>query len=242
MTDQERSARLGYIGGIGGSLLGFLGGLIGAYFTIKACDDPQERTFLIVATIVIAIAYLVTVALFFLFINKAVRLRNTMMKKIQRGEMPSLSNLRANKPKARAFVIKSALVTFMAWLTVSVVAIYIHKDTPMTAGQWGGLIGGWGGGLWGVWGGVIGTYYSITRTNGPKERRFVIRQAGIVWMVLVFIAGLHGLGYFFFRHNFEAIRPACMMPLFFLFPWIMWSNARQQMIAAEEARGTQPHL
>lgn len=40
-----------------------------------------------------------------------------------------------------------------------------------------GLIVGIIGGIFGISGGVIGTYFSIKNTNGPKERSFIIKAS-----------------------------------------------------------------
>jgi Ca2+/Na+ antiporter len=55
-----------------------------------------------------------------------------------------------------------------------------------------GLIGGIIGGIIGIAGGVIGTYFSIKNTNGPKERAFMIKASvafwifGILFIILLF--------------------------------------------------------
>lgn len=54
-----------------------------------------------------------------------------------------------------------------------------------------GLVGGIVGSLLGVAGGLIGTYFSIKNTNGPRERAFMIRSAMVCWIgVSVFLAGM----------------------------------------------------
>lgn len=45
-----------------------------------------------------------------------------------------------------------------------------------------GLVGGIVGSLLGVAGGLIGTYFSIRNTGGPRERAFMIRSAIICWI------------------------------------------------------------
>ena len=51
-----------------------------------------------------------------------------------------------------------------------------------------GLIGGIVGGIIGVAGGLLGTYFSIKNTNGPRERAFVIKASIACWIfVLAFI-------------------------------------------------------
>ena len=58
-----------------------------------------------------------------------------------------------------------------------------------------GTIGGWvgtlvGGGV-GLLGGVIGTYFTIKNTKGPRERAFTIKGAILGWIfIALFIAGL----------------------------------------------------
>ena len=51
-----------------------------------------------------------------------------------------------------------------------------------------GLIGGIIGGIIGVAGGIIGTYFSIKNTNGPKEQAFMIKASVVFWIVgIIFI-------------------------------------------------------
>lgn len=57
-----------------------------------------------------------------------------------------------------------------------------------------GLIGGIIGGVIGIAGGVIGTYFSIKNTNGPKERAFMIKASAVFWIfVIIFITLLLAL-------------------------------------------------
>jgi hypothetical protein len=46
------------------------------------------------------------------------------------------------------------------------------------------LIGAWGGAGLGGLGGLVGTYFSIRNTNGPRERAFVVRSAVLCWLAL----------------------------------------------------------
>jgi hypothetical protein len=61
----------------------------------------------------------------------------------------------------------------------------------MGTAEWTGWIGGIAGGSLGVLGGLIGTYCAVRNTNGPRERRFVIRAAQVSWGLLtLFLVGL----------------------------------------------------
>lgn len=48
----------------------------------------------------------------------------------------------------------------------------------------GGLIGGIVGGVLGLAGGIVGTYFSIRNTNGPRERAFMIKASIVTWIAL----------------------------------------------------------
>ena len=62
----------------------------------------------------------------------------------------------------------------------------------MATGEMWAWIGSIGGGLLGIVGGIIGTYFSIKNTNGPRERGFAIKAsavclvAAILFVVLMF--------------------------------------------------------
>lgn len=95
-----------------------------------------------------------------------------------------------------------------------------------------GYIGAIVGCILGLAGGIIGTYFSIKNTNGPKERSFMIKASAVVWIAL-------GL----------------LMVLLFLLPnpyrWLMWipyavllpigiiyGNKRQNQIRLDESKST----
>ena len=64
----------------------------------------------------------------------------------------------------------------------------------MNSGMIGGIIGGVVGSLIGLAGGIIGTYFSIKNTNGPRERAFMIRASVVCWVaILLFLALLFAL-------------------------------------------------
>jgi hypothetical protein len=53
------------------------------------------------------------------------------------------------------------------------------------------FIGAFGGAALGVLGGLIGTWFSIKNTNGPRERAFVLRVSAVCWLAITaFLAGL----------------------------------------------------
>ena len=55
----------------------------------------------------------------------------------------------------------------------------------MNAGVIGGIIGG----VIGIAGGIIGTWFSIRNTRGPRERAFMIKASVVTWIALaVFLA------------------------------------------------------
>ena len=85
------------------------------------------------------------------------------------------------------------------------------------------------GSLIGVLGGVIGTYFSIRNTSGPRERAFMIRVAVVAWIAITaFLLGLLMVPRPF---NFLLWVPyGLALPL-----GIGWCNRRQQTIRAEEA-------
>lgn len=53
-----------------------------------------------------------------------------------------------------------------------------------------GTIGGIIGGICGLAGGVVGTYFSIKNTIGPRERAFMIKASVVGWVGILLFLGL----------------------------------------------------
>ncbi len=52
-----------------------------------------------------------------------------------------------------------------------------------------GLIGAIGGSVLGLAGGIVATYFSIKNTNGPNERRFMVKASVVMWITIgIFLA------------------------------------------------------
>jgi hypothetical protein len=88
-------------------------------------------------------------------------------------------------------------------------------------------VGGIVGSLLGVAGGLIGTYFSIKNTNGPRERAFMIRSAILCWI---------GVGLFLAVMFFvPQARLWIWIPCFILLPFgIRYGNKKQMAIRREE--------
>jgi Ca2+/Na+ antiporter len=96
----------------------------------------------------------------------------------------------------------------------------------MDAGTIGGIIGG----AIGFIGGIVGCYFSIKNTKGPRERAFMVRVSVIAFIVVIaFLAGLMLLPR---PYNFLMWIPyGIALPL-----GIRWCNRRQMQIRTEEAQ------
>ena len=98
-----------------------------------------------------------------------------------------------------------------------------------TLGQTIGWAGGILGSLLGVLGGGIGTYFSIKKTKGPRERVFVIRASLLCWI---------GVSLYFLGIWFLPITYTSWLGLIFVFVLLSamrhW-NRRQAAIRAEES-------
>jgi hypothetical protein len=94
-----------------------------------------------------------------------------------------------------------------------------------------GLVGGIVGATIGVLGGLVGTYFSIRNTAGPRERRFMIRVAIVAWIaVSAFVAGLLLLP--------KPYNLLLWIPYGIALPsGILWCNRRQRLIRGEEGIG-----
>ena len=87
-----------------------------------------------------------------------------------------------------------------------------------------GAIGGIIGGIAGLAGGVIGTYFSIKNTNGPRERAFMIKASLIAWISVPVFSGLMFALPNSYRH-FLWIPYGILLPLA-----IVTGNRKQQKI------------
>ena len=95
------------------------------------------------------------------------------------------------------------------------------------------LVGGILGGVIGIAGGLIGSYFSITRIKGPKERAFMVRVNLIIWLVIIGLLGL----LFALPSPYKYL---IFIPYGLLLPFgITYSNRTQQRIRKEE-QGTLP--
>lgn len=92
-----------------------------------------------------------------------------------------------------------------------------------------GLLGGIVGSVLGLAGGVVGTYFSIKNTNGPRERAFMIQAAVVCWIAIaVFLALLLLLS--------NPYRYLLWIPYGILLPLgIVYGNRRQREIREDEA-------
>ena len=85
------------------------------------------------------------------------------------------------------------------------------------------------GSLIGIAGGVVGTYFSIKNTLGPRERAFMIRASVVAWVAITaFLVGLFLLPNPYRHFLWIPYVPALLLG-------IRWSNRRQLQIRAEEA-------
>lgn len=104
----------------------------------------------------------------------------------------------------------------------------------MTAGELGGWIGGIIGGLVGLAGGVVGTYYSIKNTGGPRERAFMVKAAAMFWGVSLAFFAL----FFLLPNPYQWL---LWVPYSILLPLgIVFGNRRQQAIRQAESRDNPP--
>ncbi len=93
-----------------------------------------------------------------------------------------------------------------------------------------GIIGGIIGGIAGIAGGMIGTYWSIKNTNGPRERAFMTKSAVVCWVAIFIFLGL-----LFALPN--SYRWYMWIPYGILLPLgIISLNRKQQRIRQEESQ------
>ncbi len=93
----------------------------------------------------------------------------------------------------------------------------------------GGWIGGIAGGAIGLAGGVIGTYFTVKNTKGPRERAFVVKASILCWvLVVLFIAGMWLIPLWY---NYLLVLPYVVVLVF----GIRKCNATQLRIRKEES-------
>ena len=90
----------------------------------------------------------------------------------------------------------------------------------------------WGiaGGIIGLIGGIIGSYFSIKNTNGPKEKEFAIRATLITWALVIIYAALF-IGLPFPQKMYLMIPYGLILPL-----GVWYWNRTQQNIRTKEAQ------
>ncbi len=92
-----------------------------------------------------------------------------------------------------------------------------------------GLIGGTIGSIIGILGGIVGSYFSIKNTNGPKEKRFMVKMTVYVWSFLVILM----LVAFLISGPYKVL---AFVPLWIALPFfIRYCNKKQQEIREEES-------
>ena len=89
-----------------------------------------------------------------------------------------------------------------------------------------GLVGAIVGSVLGIAGGLIGTYFSIKNTNGPRERAFMIRSAIVCW---VGVGGFFAVMFFVPQARLWIWIPYCI-----LLPVGIWYLNRKQMAIRRE--------
>lgn len=99
----------------------------------------------------------------------------------------------------------------------------------MNAGQIVGLVGGILGGILGLAGGIIGTYVGIKRTNGPRERAFIVRASVVCFICVLVYVGLQ-------LYLPQPYKSFLWMPytLFLVFGFRYWIR-QQQTIRTDES-------
>ena len=101
----------------------------------------------------------------------------------------------------------------------------------MNAGTLGGIIGS----IVGAVGGILGTYFSIKRTNGPRERAFMVKSAAVGWVaVIAFLALVLALP--------SPHRHLIAIPYVIALALVSgYGNKRQRTIRREESQNQQVH-
>ncbi|MGA2802548.1 MAG: hypothetical protein ABSE97_09320 [Verrucomicrobiota bacterium] len=93
-----------------------------------------------------------------------------------------------------------------------------------------GIVGGVAGSVVGVLGGLVGTYFSIKNTKGPRERAFMVKASIVGWVfVAAFVLGMCLL---------PGVYKICLVPIYVvvLVTGIRFGNKKQAEIRLEESR------
>ena len=89
------------------------------------------------------------------------------------------------------------------------------------------------GSVIGLAGGVVGTYFSIKNTLGPRERAFMIRASVVAWVAITaFLVGLVSLPNPYRHLLWIPYIPALLLG-------IRWCNRRQLQIRAQEVASSE---
>lgn len=107
---------------------------------------------------------------------------------------------------------------------------YARKEKEVNMGTMWAWIGGISGGLIGLAGGIVGTYFSIKNTNGPRERSFMIKSAVVCWIAIVIFLSLLLVLPNPYRW-FMWIPYSILLPL-----GILFGNRKQRAIRQEESQ------
>jgi len=155
-----------------------------------------------------------------------------------RAEVASLVEdalTRSGPGKAFAIAVVAALPAIVTPTASAAVAGAVVKGTPAARTVFaGGLSGAVLGPILGLLGGILGTWCGIRNTSSPRERRFMIRMALLVWLLLFTLIGLP-LTLALARLIPMWAHWSCFAVFFVvLLPLILWGNARQRRIQIEE--------
>lgn len=120
-------------------------------------------------------------------------------------------------------------------------AVLGAKGVPAAKALGAGVVSGAVlGPILGLLGGVLGTWCGIRNTNSPRERRFMIRMAVLVWLLLSVLVGLPLV------LTLAGLIPtwaywSCFAVFFvILLPLVFWANVRQRRIQLEEGTCHRP--
>jgi RNA polymerase sigma factor (sigma-70 family) len=173
-----------------------------------------------------------------------VRQRLHRGRQLIRDEVASLVEdtlTRSGPGKTFAIAVIAALPALSAPTASAAVAGLAARGAPaakavLAASLSGAILGP----IIGLLGGMLGTWVSIRSTNSPRERRFMIRMALLVWLLLFVLIGLPltlALVGFIPKWAYWS----CFAVFFvILFPLIFWSNAHQRRIQIEDGTYRRP--